>query len=101
MNITVIIPAYNEINTIEEILRRVQKMEIANEILVVDDGSIDGTRAFLQEINGKNNVRVILHENNQGKGAAVVTGIKNATGDVVLIQDADLEYDPRDYPALY
>jgi glycosyltransferase involved in cell wall biosynthesis len=100
MNITVIIPAYNEINTIEEILRRVQKMEIANEILVVDDGSIDGTRALLQKIDGKNNIRVILHENNQGKGAAVVTGIKNATGEVVIIQDADLEYDPRDYPAL-
>ena len=100
MKITVIIPAYNEAETIREILRRVQAMQIAEEILVVDDGSTDGTRKILEEINGQEPVRVIYHERNQGKGAAVRTGIRAATGEVIIIQDADLEYDPRDYPAL-
>jgi glycosyltransferase involved in cell wall biosynthesis len=100
MNITVIIPAYNEEKTIQEILRRVQAMQIADEILVVDDGSTDGTRNILEEINGQGSVRVIYHEHNQGKGAAVRTGIQAAAGEVIIIQDADLEYDPRDYPAL-
>jgi glycosyltransferase involved in cell wall biosynthesis len=100
MKISVIIPAYNEIHTIEEILRRVQGTEIPNEILVVDDGSTDGTREVLQELDGSGSIRIVLHERNQGKGAAVVTGIHHATGDVMLIQDADLEYDPRDYPEL-
>jgi glycosyltransferase involved in cell wall biosynthesis len=67
---------------------------------VVDDGSKDGTREILQNLNGKKNVRIVLHERNQGKGAAVVTGLKATKGDVLLIQDADLEYDPRDYPIL-
>jgi len=100
MKISVLIPAYNEIHTIQEIIQRVQAMDIADEILVIDDGSTDGTRDILQEINGDGNIRVIMHERNQGKGAAVVTGIKNATGEVLIIQDADLEYDPREYPNL-
>ena len=100
MKITVIIPVYNEKRTILEILRRVQAMETAEEILVVDDGSTDGTREVLQEVDGKHPVRVIFHEANQGKGAAVRTGIQSATGDVIIIQDADLEYDPREYPNL-
>ena len=100
MNITIIIPVFNEINTIREILRRVQAVRIASEILVVDDGSVDGTREILAELDGQNGVQVILHERNRGKGAAVRTGIKLATGDYIIIQDADLEYDPRDYPAL-
>ena len=100
MKLTVIIPAYNEVNTIREILQRVQASGLADEILVVDDGSSDGTRDVLAALENMPNVRVILHAHNQGKGAAVRTGIANASGDLVLIQDADLEYDPRDYPAL-
>ncbi len=100
MNLTVIIPVYNEAKNIKEIIKRVQATRLAKEIIVVDDGSQDGTRDVLKKLDGKKKVRVILHEKNQGKGAAVVTGMKAAQGDVLLIQDADLEYDPRDYPAL-
>ncbi len=100
MKISVIIPAFNEKGTIEEILRRVQATGIADEIIVVDDGSVDGTRQVLSALDGRGQVRVILHERNQGKGAAVVTGIQAAQGEVLLIQDADLEYDPRDIPRL-
>lgn len=100
MKVSVIIPVYNEKGTIEEILRRVELQEIATEILVIDDGSIDGTREKLASLKEIGHLRVILHDHNQGKGAAVRTGFKNATGEVFLIQDADLEYDPRDYPSL-
>lgn len=100
MNLSVIIPVYNEVDHISEILRRVQAQKLASEIIIVDDGSVDGTRDILRELDGEREVRVILHERNQGKGAAVVTGIKASRGDFLLIQDADLEYDPRDYPEL-
>ena len=100
MKLSVIIPVYNEVESIETILKRVQDTKLANEILIVDDGSKDGTRDILKKLDGKKGVRVILHEKNQGKGAAVRTGMTSATGDVLLIQDADLEYDPRDYPDL-
>lgn len=101
MQLSIVMPVYNEINTIEEILRRVENVGLADEIIVIDDCSIDGTRELLQEIIPKHpTARLIIHERNQGKGAAVRTGIKNAQGDLILIQDADLEYDPRDYPAL-
>jgi glycosyltransferase involved in cell wall biosynthesis len=93
-------PAYNERDTIEEILRQVKETGLASEILVIDDGSTDGTREILAGLDGKDGVRVLLHEKNMGKGSAVRTGIQAATGDVLLIQDADLEYDPRDYPAI-
>ena len=100
MKLSVIIPVYNEIESIQEILKRVKATNLASEIIVVDDGSKDGTRDILKTLDGKEGVRVILHEKNQGKGAAVRTGIHAAEGEILLIQDADLEYDPRDYPAL-
>ncbi len=100
MNLSVVIPVFNEAQNIREILRRVQSTKLAKEIVVVDDGSQDGTRDILKKMDGKGKVRVVLHEKNKGKGAAVVTGLNAAIGDVLLIQDADLEYDPRDYPAL-
>jgi glycosyltransferase involved in cell wall biosynthesis len=100
MKLSVIIPVYNEVQSISTILSRVLATGLAEEIVVVDDGSTDGTREVLARLNGKKGVRLILHERNQGKGAAVRTGIVNTHGDVLLIQDADLEYDPRDYPAL-
>jgi glycosyltransferase involved in cell wall biosynthesis len=100
MKLSVIIPIYNEVESIREIVKRVQETKLAWEIVLVDDGSIDGTRDLLKEMDGKDNVRVVLHEKNQGKGAAVRTGFDAAKGDILLIQDADLEYDPRDYPTL-
>jgi glycosyltransferase involved in cell wall biosynthesis len=100
MSVSIVIPVYNEVENIGEILRRVQSTELVEEIVVVDDGSQDGTRDALQRLDGQNLVRVILHERNQGKGAAVMTGLRAARGDILLIQDADLEYDPRDYPVL-
>jgi len=100
MNLSIIIPVYNEEKNIQEIIKRVQATKRASEIIIVDDGSHDGTRDILKTLDGKKKVRVIFQEKNQGKGAAVVVGMKAATGDVLLIQDADLEYDPRDYPAL-
>jgi glycosyltransferase involved in cell wall biosynthesis len=100
MKITVVIPVFNEVNTIEEIIRRVAATKLPTEILVVDDGSTDGTREKLTRLAKEKKIRAILHEKNQGKGAAVRTGIQNATQDIVIIQDADLEYNPKDYPAL-
>ena len=100
MRISVIIPVYNEIDTIREILRRVQETNIPDEIMVVDDASTDGTRQVLEELSSGEKIRVVFHERNQGKGSAIRSGITQSTGDLIIIQDADLEYDPRDYPAL-
>lgn len=100
MKLSVIIPVYNEVESILTILKRVQDTKLATEIILVDDGSKDGTRDVLTKLTGKKGLNIILHEKNQGKGAAVRTGMAAAKGDVLLIQDADLEYDPRDYPEL-
>jgi glycosyltransferase involved in cell wall biosynthesis len=100
MKLSVIIPVYNEVESIQAILKRVQDTKLVHEIIVVDDGSKDGTRDVLKTLDGKKGIRIILHEHNKGKGAAVRTGMAAAKGDVLLIQDADLEYDPRDYPQL-
>lgn len=100
MKLSVIVPVYNERETVREILERVRAVGVEKEIIVVDDGSTDGTRDILREEEGRGDVRVIYHPQNRGKGAAIRTGLEHATGDVVLIQDADLEYDPRDYPRL-
>jgi glycosyltransferase involved in cell wall biosynthesis len=101
--LSVIVPVFNERNTVVEVLRRMRSVELADgierEIIVVDDGSSDGTRDVLRQL-GDSTVRVLVHERNRGKGAAVRTGLSVATGDYVLIQDADLEYDPEDWPKL-
>ena len=100
--LSVIIPVYNERDTIREILSRVENTGLVSQIVVVDDGSADGTRDILKQIDaeGRKHLTIVMHERNKGKGAAVRTGIERATGDLVLVQDADLEYDPRDYPTL-
>lgn len=101
MKLSIVIPCYNELNTIEAIIQAVQAAPIAEkEIIVVDDCSTDGTRDVLRAKIEPQVQRVIYHEHNQGKGAALRTGFAAATGDVVVVQDADLEYDPQEYPLL-
>ncbi len=116
MKLSIIIPVYNEIDTIATLLAKVRAVPLAitvwsgadheelvhleREIIIVDDGSTDGTRDYLNTLRQTPNITIVFHEINQGKGAGVQTGLQHATGDILLIQDADLEYDPRDYPAL-
>lgn len=100
LKLSVVMPCYNESATIEEILRRVHATPWPKEILVVDDGSSDGTRDILRRLEPELSLRLLFHERNKGKGGAIQTGFAAATGDVVLIQDADLEYDPADYSVL-
>jgi glycosyltransferase involved in cell wall biosynthesis len=99
MVLSVIIPVYNEARTILQIVEKVQSTPHEKEIIIVDDGSMDGTRDELKKIEAPN-VKIFLHDTNKGKGAALQTALQHATGDVLLIQDADMEYDPSDYPKL-
>ncbi len=99
MKLSVVIPVFNEIRTIEEIIRRVQAVNLDKELILIDDYSTDGTREYLQKLSAPN-ILVLFHEKNQGKGAALQTGFEHVTGDIVVIQDADLEYDPEEYPLL-
>jgi len=102
LTVSVIIPCYNEVNTIEDVLERVKEVGVVDEIVIVDDGSTDGTREILQRLEAQADplVKIIYRERNGGKGAALITGFEHATSEIFLIQDADLEYDPRDYPIL-
>lgn len=115
MKISVVIPVYNERSTIEPLLSRVQAVDVEKEVIVIDDCSTDGTREFLEQLDGNptrtptvqttsrlvtDNLRLLYQAKNQGKGAALRRGFENARGDVVVIQDADLEYDPQDYHRL-
>ncbi|SOD79720.1 glycosyltransferase family 2 protein [Spirosoma fluviale] len=100
MLLSVLIPAYNEITSIDTLLEKIQAVPINKEIIIVDDGSTDGTREHLLTLKAIPNIRVVLHEKNQGKGAAIRTAIQHMTGDIAIVQDADLEYEPQDYLAL-
>jgi glycosyltransferase involved in cell wall biosynthesis len=116
VKLSIVMPVYNEIETIAEIVRRVRAVQLIvpvgygadndsavvfdREIVIVDDGSTDGTQEVLHTLQGEPDVTIVVHERNQGKGGAVRTGLQQASGDVIVVQDADLEYDPRDYPAL-
>jgi glycosyltransferase involved in cell wall biosynthesis len=99
--LSVIVPVFDERNTVVEIVRRMRAVElpVELEIVIVDDGSTDGTRDVLRQL-ADSTVHVVMHERNQGKGAAIRTGLASVTGDLVLVQDADLEYDPQDWPKL-
>lgn len=99
MKLSVVIPVYNEKDSILEIVEKVKQVDVEKEIIIVDDGSRDGTRELLSGM-AQEEVKVFRHERNLGKGAALRTGFAHATGEVILTQDADLEYDPAEYPAL-
>jgi glycosyltransferase involved in cell wall biosynthesis len=100
MLLSVVIPVYNEQPTIEALIRRVRAVTLDKEIVVVDDCSTDQTRAVLERLVERGEVRALFHDRNRGKGAALRTGFAAARGDVVVVQDADLEYDPAEYPKL-
>ena len=100
MKLSIVIPVYNEVSTIEAILTRTARVGGEKEIVVIDDGSTDGTTEWLKEMPPREDITVLFHSENKGKGAALKTGFQHVTGDIVIVQDADLEYDPQDYPVL-
>jgi glycosyltransferase involved in cell wall biosynthesis len=101
MLISIIIPCFNEINTLESLIKKILKQrKIKKEIIIVDDGSTDGTKELIKKKLLKTVNKVFFHKKNKGKGASIITGIKNSKGNIILIQDADLEYDPSDYFSL-
>lgn len=100
VRLSVVIPVYNEVATVETLLQRVREVPLWLEVICVDDGSTDGTRDLLPALEGTLIDRLILHDRNRGKGAALRTGFEHATGDVVVVQDADMEYDPHEFPLL-
>lgn len=95
--LSVVIPVFNEVNTVLNVIDRVRRTTLPLEIILVDDGSCDGTRAKLAELPQANDLKIILHDHNRGKGAALRTGFQHASGTAVVVQDADLEYDPDDF----
>ena len=98
--LSVIVPCFNEINTLEKVISKIQNSPVdSKEIIIIDDFSSDGSRQFLQNINSKN-IKTIFHDRNRGKGASIYSGIAIAKGEIVIIQDADLEYDPDEYPKI-
>ncbi len=101
-SLSVVIPCYNEVHTVKDIVGRVLAEELVDEVVIVDDGSTDGTREVLSQIEAEadSRVQIVYHEDNRGKGAALVTGFQQTTGEVIIIQDADFEYDPREYGIL-
>jgi len=100
MKLTIIIPVYNEANTISTIVKRVMDVNYNKEIIIVDDASTDGTKDILYDFVKQTEVKVLYHKTNRGKGAAIQTATKEISGKIIIIQDADLEYDPADYPKL-
>lgn len=98
--LSVVIPVYNEVNTVIQVIERVRATKLPVEIIVIDDGSVDGTREKLAAIPAADDLRILLHEKNKGKGAALRTGFTHATGTAIVVQDADLEYDPEDFRIL-
>jgi dolichol-phosphate mannosyltransferase len=100
MKVSIIIPVYNEQFTLKQILEKIYRLNLTKEVIIVNDGSIDKTRDILNNLKKKYYSKIIHHKYNQGKGAAIITGKKYITGEVVIIQDADLEYDPNDYKKL-